>query len=108
LSRRYLFLVQLHHYHHHHYQFINVPTAGAQAFPMDHTQGERVIHKPPRGSSADWWVLTTANAAGTHGLTCLPKHGGYRGKKFLVSYPMTEQRCLTSAIARRSALTAGP
>jgi hypothetical protein len=22
------------------------------------------------------WVLTTANAAGTNGLTCIPKHGG--------------------------------
>jgi hypothetical protein len=34
-------------------------------------------HNPPRGPSADWWVLTTANAAGTNGLTCLPKHGNY-------------------------------
>jgi hypothetical protein len=39
-------------------------------------------------------VLTTANAAGTNGLTCLPKHRGARDKKILV-------------IARRSALTAG-
>jgi hypothetical protein len=30
-------------------------------------------HNPPRGPSA-WWVLTTANAAGNNGLTCLPKH----------------------------------
>jgi hypothetical protein len=30
----------------------------------------------PREPSAGWWVLTTANTAGTNGLTCLPKHGG--------------------------------
>jgi hypothetical protein len=42
----------------------------------------------PREPSADWWVLTTANAAGTH--------------------PMTDKRYLTSAIACRSALAAGP
>jgi hypothetical protein len=57
-------------------------------------------HNPPRGPSAGWWVLTTANAAGTTGLTCLPKHGGARENKFLVTHTMTEQRCLTSAIAR--------
>jgi hypothetical protein len=27
------------------------------------------------------WVLTTANAAGTNGLTCLPKHGEARDNK---------------------------
>jgi hypothetical protein len=48
------------------------------------------------------------NAAGANGLTCLPKHGGARDSKFLVTYPKTNQRCLTSAIARRNALTAGP
>ncbi|RVE46568.1 hypothetical protein evm_008803 [Chilo suppressalis] len=52
---------------------INVPTAGAQAFPMDGIG--RLGHDPPRGPSADWWVLTTADAAGTNGVTCLPKHG---------------------------------
>jgi hypothetical protein len=26
-------------------------------------------------NKTDWWVLTTANTAGTNGLTCLPKHG---------------------------------
>ncbi|CAG9793928.1 unnamed protein product [Diatraea saccharalis] len=31
-------------------------------------------HDPPRWPNADWRVLTTANAAGTNGLTCLPKH----------------------------------
>jgi hypothetical protein len=34
----------------------------------------RTGYNPPRGRSAVWWVLTTANAAGTNGLTCLPKH----------------------------------
>ncbi|CAH0402975.1 unnamed protein product [Chilo suppressalis] len=38
----------------------------------------RLGHDPPRGPSADWWVLTTAHAAGTNGLTCLPKHRGAR------------------------------
>jgi hypothetical protein len=42
----------------------------------------RTGHNPPRGPSADWWVLTTANAAGTNGLTPLPKHGGARDNKF--------------------------
>ncbi|RVE53725.1 hypothetical protein evm_001617 [Chilo suppressalis] len=51
---------------------INVPIAGAQAFPMDEIG--RLGHDPPRGLSADWWVLTTVDAAGTNGLTCLPKH----------------------------------
>jgi hypothetical protein len=64
--------------------------------------------EPPREPSAGWWVLTTANAAGTNDLTCLPKHGGAQDNKFLVTHPMTDQRYLASAIARRSALTAGP
>ncbi|RVE44534.1 hypothetical protein evm_010819 [Chilo suppressalis] len=59
---------------------INVPTAGAQAFPMDGIG--RLGHDPPRGPSADWWVLTTADAAGTNGLTCLPKHGAARDSNF--------------------------
>jgi hypothetical protein len=79
----------------------------SQAFLIYHTK-RRTGHKPPRGPSAGWWALTTANAAGTNGLTCLPKHGGARDNKFLVTHPMTDQRCLASAIARRSALTAGP
>jgi hypothetical protein len=29
----------------------------------------RTGYNPPRGTSADWWVLTTANAAGANGLT---------------------------------------
>jgi negative regulator of replication initiation len=45
----------------HHHQPINVPTARAQAFLMDHPQ--RTVHNPPRGPSADWWVITTANVA---------------------------------------------
>jgi hypothetical protein len=72
---------------------------------MDYTK--RTGHNPPRGLSAGWRVLTTANAAGTIGLTCLPKHGA-RENKFLVTHPMTDQRCLTSTIVHWSALTAGP
>jgi hypothetical protein len=68
----------------------------------------RTGHNPPRRASAGWWLLTTTNAAGINGLTCFPKHGGARDKTFLVTHPMTDQRCLISAIARRSALTAGP
>jgi hypothetical protein len=75
-------------------QPINVPTAGAQAF----LHIRRTGHNPPR-------VPTAANAAGTNRLTCLPKH---EGKKFLVTHPMTDKCCLTSVIAHRSALTAGP
>ncbi|RVE41070.1 hypothetical protein evm_014281 [Chilo suppressalis] len=82
---------------------INVPTPGAQAFPMDGIG--RLGHDPPRGPSADWWVLTTANAAGTNGLTCLPKHGGTRDRKILVTHPMTDhcESCLTSTIAAERA-----
>jgi hypothetical protein len=43
-----------------------------------------------------------------NGLTCLPKNGGGRDNIYLVTHPMTDQRCLTSAIARRNALIAGP
>ncbi|RVE41015.1 hypothetical protein evm_014335 [Chilo suppressalis] len=67
---------------------INVPTAGTQAFPMDGIG--RLRHDPPRGPSADWWVLSTADATGTNGLTCLPKHGGARDSKFLATHPMTD------------------
>jgi hypothetical protein len=42
----------------------------------------RTGHSPPRGPSAGWWVLTTANAAGTNSLTCLPKHGGGQDNNF--------------------------
>jgi hypothetical protein len=65
-------------------------------------------HGPSSEPRAGWWVLTTAKAAGTNGLTCLPKHEEARDNNFLVTPPMTDQRCLTSAIARRSTLTAGP
>jgi hypothetical protein len=68
----------------------------------------RIGHNPPRGPNADWWVLTTANAARTNGLTYLPKNGGARVKKFFVSHPKIDQCWLTSTIARCSALTAGP
>ncbi|RVE42287.1 hypothetical protein evm_013052 [Chilo suppressalis] len=50
----------------------------------------RLGHDPPRGPSAGWWVRTTADAAGTNGLTCLPKHGGARDSKYLVTHPMTD------------------
>ncbi|RVE46156.1 hypothetical protein evm_009230 [Chilo suppressalis] len=75
---------------------INVPTAGAQAFPMDGIG--RLGHDPPRGPSADWWVLTTVDTAGTNGLTCLPKHGGAGDSKFLVTHPMTDH-CESSLIS---------
>jgi hypothetical protein len=68
----------------------------------------RTDHNPPRGPSAGWWVPTTSNVAGTNGLKCLPKYGGAQDNTFLVTHPMTDHRCLTSTIARRSALTAGP
>jgi hypothetical protein len=47
----------------------------------------RTGYIPPRRPSAGWWVQTTANAAGTKGLTCLPIHGGVRDNKFLVTHP---------------------
>jgi hypothetical protein len=87
---------------HHHHQLINLPTAGAQVFLMNYPQGERGTgHNPPRGSSADWWVLATANIAGTNGCTLLPKHGA-RDNKFLVTHPMTDQFCLAYASVRRA------
>jgi hypothetical protein len=66
--------------------------------------GHKSLHVP----SADWWVLKTANTAGSNGLICLPKHGGFQDSKFLVTHPLNDQSCLTSTIARRNALTAGP
>ncbi|RVE44932.1 hypothetical protein evm_010431 [Chilo suppressalis] len=82
---------------------INVPTAGAQAFPMDGIG--RLGHDPPRGPSANWWVLTTADAAGTNYLTSLPKHGGTRGRRFSVTHPMADhcESCLSSTIAAKHA-----
>jgi hypothetical protein len=69
---------------------------------------KRTGHNPPHGPNAGWWVLTTTTAAGTNGLTCLPKHGGAQDNTFLVTHPMTDQRCLISVIVCRSAMTAGP
>ncbi|RVE40206.1 hypothetical protein evm_015144 [Chilo suppressalis] len=63
------------------FEAINV-SAGALAFPMDEIG--RLGHDPPRGLSAGWRVLTTTDAAGTNGLTCLPKHG-IRDRRFLTS-----------------------
>ncbi|RVE41259.1 hypothetical protein evm_014091 [Chilo suppressalis] len=84
-------------------RLINVPTAGAQAFPMDGLG--RMGHDPSRGPSAGWWVLTTADAARTNGLTCLPIHGGARDSKFLVTHPMTDhyESCSTSTTAAERA-----
>jgi hypothetical protein len=73
----------------HHHQPINVPIAGAQAFLMDYLQGEQALAHHA-GPVANWWVLSAANAAGTNGLTCLPKHGGARDDKILVTHPMTD------------------
>jgi hypothetical protein len=47
-------------------------------------------------------LVGAANAAGTNSLTCPPKHGRVRDNEFLVTHPMTGQRCVTSAIARRA------
>jgi hypothetical protein len=81
--------------HHHYHQPINIPTAGAQAFLMNYgLHIRRTGHNPPRVPSAGLWVLSIANAAGTNGLTCRPKHRGSRDYKFLVTHPMTDQRCI--------------
>jgi hypothetical protein len=57
------------------YKNIDIPNAGAMALIVDRNSlGERAV--TPRGPSAIRWVLTTANAAGINGLTCLPKHEG--------------------------------
>ncbi|RVE45953.1 hypothetical protein evm_009426 [Chilo suppressalis] len=81
----------------------NVPTAGAQAFLMDGIR--RLGYVPTRGPSADWRVLTNADATGTNGLTCLRKHGGAQDSKFLVTRPMTDhcESFLTSTIAAERA-----
>ncbi|RVE40378.1 hypothetical protein evm_014973 [Chilo suppressalis] len=44
-------------HHHHRHQPINVPTAGAQAFPVDGIG--RLGHDPPRGPSADYAQQST-------------------------------------------------
>jgi hypothetical protein len=77
----------------HHHQPINVPIPGAQAFLMDYQEGEQAI--------TDWWVRMDANTVGAKGLTCLPKHGGARVNKYLVTHPMSDQCCLASAIIHR-------
>jgi hypothetical protein len=65
---------------------------------LGHRPSLWITHKengenPPRGPSACWWVLTTVNAAGINGFTCLPKHGGAFDNTFLVTHPMTDQCC---------------
>jgi hypothetical protein len=83
---------------HHHHQMTPIPYE---------LHIRRTGHKPPRDPSAGWWVLTTANAAGTNGLACLRKRGRIRDNTFLVTHPMIDQHCLTSTIACQSALTTG-
>jgi hypothetical protein len=47
-------------------------------------------NKPFKNSAVKLeWVLKIANATGTNGLTCLPKYGGARDNKFLVTHPKT-------------------
>ncbi|RVE40654.1 hypothetical protein evm_014696 [Chilo suppressalis] len=88
-SRSHLTAGQLNtRYNHHHHQPINLPIAGAQAFPMDGIG--RLGYDPPRGPSADWQVLKTADAAGNNGLTCLLKHGGAPDNMDLVTHPMND------------------
>jgi hypothetical protein len=70
---------------------------------MDYTLEERAITH----HSGPGWVLTTANAAGTSGLMYFLKHGA-QDNKILVTHLTTDQRCLTSAVARQSTLTARP
>jgi hypothetical protein len=77
------------------------PHCGAQAFLMD-LPTRSTGHNPPRGPSADWWVLTTTNAVGTNGLKCTPKHGGAPDSKFWVTHTMTDQCCLAYAIVCRA------
>jgi hypothetical protein len=66
--------------------------------PMDYQQGGRAITHHPvpvRIGGCD------CKYSGTNGLTCLPKHGGARDNKFLVTHPMTDLS-LASAILRRA------
>jgi hypothetical protein len=66
---------------------------------LGHRPSLWITHKK-NGPSADWWVLTTANTAGTNGSACLPKHWRARNITFLVTHLKTDQCCLTSAIVR--------
>jgi hypothetical protein len=84
-----------------HNQPINVPTAGAQAFLIDHPHGERAITHHS-GSVRIGVSRDKRNTTGTNGLTCLPKHGGARDIKFLVTHSMTDQCCLAYAIVCRA------
>jgi hypothetical protein len=81
---------------------MSINASTAQAHTLLHIR--KTGHSPPRRSSADFWILTTANTAGTNGLKCLPKHGGALD----YHHPKTDQRCLTFANARWSVLTTGP
>jgi hypothetical protein len=57
------------------------------AFLIDYTG-----HKLPSGPTADWWVITTAHAAGTNGLTCLSKQGVARDNNF--GHPSNDRQTL--------------
>ncbi|CAG9786540.1 unnamed protein product [Diatraea saccharalis] len=88
---------------------VELMTISSSALLCPHSRGSglpygwlrRMGHDPSRGPNADWRVLTTANAAGTDGLTCLPKHGVARDNNFLVTHPVTDpcESCLTTTIA---------
>jgi hypothetical protein len=73
-----------------------------------------VGHYPLRRLSADWWMLTTANAAGINGLMCLLKHGGVQDSKFLVpnliGWPtlLNFRNCTPSVLTAGSSNLSGP
>jgi hypothetical protein len=46
-------------------------------------------YNSPRGPSAYYWVLATTNAAGTNGLTCLPKYDRFTLLNFRDRAPST-------------------
>jgi hypothetical protein len=54
------------------------------------------------------WVVTTANAAGTNGFACLPKHGGARDSKFCSYIPWLTFADVSFSYHTPNALTAGP
>jgi hypothetical protein len=58
--------------------------------------------KPTTQAQCGLVSANECNAARINVLKFLPKLGGARDNKFLVTHPMTNQRCLTSAIACRA------
>jgi hypothetical protein len=73
------------HNHHFHHKLIN---SHCWDFPYELHMG-KMCYSPPRGSNADWWLSTIANAARTNGLTCHPQHGVARYSKFVATHPFT-------------------